>query len=123
MHGVGATDGLWRCFAQSQVAHFSSRNEFSHCTYRLFYRYGRINAVLIIQIDDVHFQSFEARFTSRSHVLGFAVDAERCSIGVALIAKLGTVKALLSGLNAQAKAAATSLARGSGALHDGFETQ
>jgi hypothetical protein len=88
-------DGRRRGLAEPDVANLPLLDQPLHGTDRVLDRHGRIDAVLIVQIDDVHPEPLEARITRLDDVLGPAVDG-RAPLGRPHLAELGGEHHLLA---------------------------
>ncbi len=55
---MGAADGFYTGFRQAKVLHFAFSNQIGNGTRHLFNRHIRIDPMLVIEIDNVRFQSF-----------------------------------------------------------------
>jgi len=53
MHGMGATNSLGSGLAQTQRANLALLNQPGHRADRIFHRHRRIDAVLVVEIDDL----------------------------------------------------------------------
>src|SRR5688572_7393709 len=73
---------------QTEIAHLPLLHEPRHGPDRLLDRDGRIDAVLVVEVDHVHAESLQARVARLRHVLRTAIDA-RGPIGLSEIAELG----------------------------------
>src|SRR5216110_1081877 len=88
MGGVGAANRRGLRLAEAEVAHLALLDEPRHRADRLLDRHGGIDAVLVVEVDDVDAETPEARVARLRHVLGPAVD----QVGAALaphLAELG----------------------------------
>ena len=61
MHLVRAANGLGRRLGQAEMAHLALAHEVRHRADRLFDRHLRIDAMLIIQIDDIDPEPLQRR--------------------------------------------------------------
>src|SRR5690606_36429466 len=80
VHRVRAADRGRRRFGQAEVAYLAFTHEIGHCADRVLDRRLRVDAMLIIEIDHVHAEAFQARVASLLHVLGSAVDTEESTV-------------------------------------------
>src|SRR5262249_48672891 len=82
---------------QADVTNLSFLHQVSERPHSLFDGRIAIDAVLIIKIDVVEAEAFQAGFAGRTHILGLAVDAPRVGIGwVANDAELGSQNNLVA---------------------------
>ena len=88
MDGVRPPD-CGRCrFGESEEPNLPCANEIGHRPDRVLYRHGRVNAVLIIEIDRVHLEARQRGVARAPHVLGRAIDALERPVGIADVAEL-----------------------------------
>ena len=62
LHGVSAADRLRAGFRQAEVLDLALSNQFLHRSSYVFDGHLRVNAVLIVEIDDVGLQALERAF-------------------------------------------------------------
>src|SRR2546430_5708849 len=77
LHGVCSTDRLHACFGKTEVLDLALLNQFLHRTRDVFDLDGRVNAVLIEQIDNIGSESFERALDRLLDVLRSAVQTRR----------------------------------------------
>src|SRR5438105_3377077 len=77
MHRVRAADGGHPGLGEPEVAHLAFLDQALHRTDGFFDRGLRIDAMLIVEIDDLDTEPFEARFAARSDVVRLAAHAAR----------------------------------------------
>ena len=87
MGGVGAADGLGPGFGEPEVADLALLDQARHRAHRLLDRHRVVDAVLVVEIDDVDFEPLEARLARLPHIFGRTVDLE--ALGRADLAELG----------------------------------
>src|SRR5712692_2683101 len=80
MDAVGATDRLGPRLAEAEGANLALLDQLGHGADRLLDRHGRINAVLVIEVDDFDAQPFQARIARLRDVSGAAVDAVEAAL-------------------------------------------
>src|SRR4029450_9062677 len=85
---VRATNGRRRRFAEPEVADLPLLDQPLHGADRLLDRHARIDPVLIVEVDDVHAEPFEAQIAGLGDVLGPAVD-DRAPLGRPRLSELG----------------------------------
>jgi hypothetical protein len=96
MHGVRATDRVGRRLGEAEVRHLAGVDELLHRTDRLLDRRVAVDAVLVIEVDVIDAEPFEARVAGLVHVLGPAVDADPAAVLVPFVAELGGEDDLLA---------------------------
>jgi hypothetical protein len=70
-----------RSLGKAEIADFTGPHKVRHGAYGLLDRRVGIDAVLIIEVDHLDSEPFQARFTSRAHVLGLTTDAAHMRTG------------------------------------------
>ena len=85
---VGALDGGGRRLRDAQVAHLAGLDERRHRPPGLLDGHATVDAVLVVQVDDLDPEARERRVARRRDVLGPAVDADERAVGAALVAEL-----------------------------------
>src|SRR5581483_3552899 len=89
MYAVGAANGCRGGFRQTQVANLALPDEIGHGADGLLNRRFGIDAVLVIEIDEIDVQALERGIAACPDVFGAAVDTQEFSIRRALVAELG----------------------------------
>src|SRR4051812_10052449 len=82
-------DRLRRRFRQAEEAYFPLLLQARHLADRVLDRHVWVDAVLVVEIDDVDVQPLEARLAGGPHIFRIAAHAEELAIGPAHIAELG----------------------------------
>jgi len=77
LDGVRAADGLRASFGHPKVLHLALQNQILHRARHIFNRHVRVNAMLIEQINDIHFEPLERAFDGLFDVRRLAVQARR----------------------------------------------
>jgi len=77
LDGVRAADGLRASFGHPKVLHLALQNQILHRARHIFNRHVRVNAMLIEQINGIHFEPFERTLDGLFDVLRLAVQARR----------------------------------------------
>jgi hypothetical protein len=72
---VRAADRLRARFRQAERAHLAGFHQALHRADRILDRHVRIDAVLVIEVDDVDAEALQARIARAQHIVGGAVDA------------------------------------------------
>src|SRR5437763_12281686 len=72
---MSSPDALRPGLAQPEMPDLALFDEPRHCADRILDRHRRIDPVLVIKIDDVDFESLEARLARLRNIGGAAVDA------------------------------------------------
>src|SRR3954462_2456555 len=80
MHGNGASERRGARLAEAEIADLALLDELGHCSDRLLDRHLRINAVHVVEINDVHVQALKALVDRDASGLGSAVPL---AIGIA----------------------------------------
>src|SRR5262249_36033309 len=75
MDGVGPADTLRPRFAKAEEAHLALFDETRHRANRVLDRHRGIDAVLVIEVDDIDAEPLEARLAGLNDIFGAAVDA------------------------------------------------
>lgn len=75
MHGVGATDLLWRRFGEAEETDLARGDEPGYGADGPFDGRARIDAVLIREIDGVYAEALQRGVAGGANNLGLAVDA------------------------------------------------
>ena len=88
MDGAGAPDRGRRRLGQSEPADFPRDDQFGHRADGLLDRHARIDAVLIVQVDDVQAEPLQRCVAGAPHVLGRSVDAEERAVRATDVAEL-----------------------------------
>src|SRR5260370_36997136 len=73
---------------KAEIADLTLADQICHRANRLLDRHVLVDAMLIIEIDMIHAESAERRFTSGAHVIGSAINSA-LAIGQDLVAELG----------------------------------
>jgi hypothetical protein len=74
LHGVSATDGLGRCFGETEVQHLPLGDQLGHGACRLLDGRALIDPVLVVEVDVVSAEPPQRSLDGRLHVRGGAVD-------------------------------------------------
>ena len=80
MHGARPSKGRRRCLGQSQVADLAGPHQFRHGADGLLDRRGGVDAMLVIEVDDLDPESLEAGLARFAHVLGPSVDPQKLAL-------------------------------------------
>src|SRR5690348_3683087 len=72
---VRPTDSLGPCLGKSQMTYLALCDELGHRAYRVLDRHGRVDAMLVVEVDDLDAEPLQAGFARLSDVLRTAVDA------------------------------------------------
>src|SRR5258707_15796003 len=83
MHFLGAANSLRGSLGQAEVAHLARAYELGHGTDCLFDRDIGIDAMLIIEIDHIDAEPFQAGVARRAHIRSASVDATYVGVGLA----------------------------------------
>ena len=75
MHGVGAPYRLGPRFAQAQGADLALLDQLGHRSDRIFDRHVRVDAVLVVEIDDIDAQAPKARLTGDRNIFGTPIGS------------------------------------------------
>ena len=110
----GAAEGGGSGFGHAEVADFSGGDELGHGSKGVFNGDVGIDAVLVVEVDVVEVEAFEAGVAGLADVFGAAVDAEEFAVGAAHVAELGGEDDVVA---AVADGAADELLVASGAVH------
>ena len=89
VHGVGAADGVGRCFREAEEADLTLADEAGHGAHGVFDGRVGIDAVLVVEVDGVDIKALETGFAGGTDVVGLAVVAEELAGGRADVAELG----------------------------------
>src|SRR5215831_6741204 len=89
MDFVGATNGPGRGFREAQIADFTLTHKVGHGPDCIFNGNGFINAMLIVKVNYVSAQPFEAGCAGLFYVLRRALDAQKFAVWSAHVAELG----------------------------------
>ena len=88
MHLVRAADGFRARFGQAERAHLALLDEPLHRAHRVLDRRVGVDAVLVVEVDDLDAEALQARLAGLHHVLRPAVDA-LLAVGELHLAELG----------------------------------
>jgi hypothetical protein len=88
MHPVGSTDCCCGGFRESEVFYLALLNKFCHGADGFFDGNFGVDAVLVVEVDDVDAKAAEAGFAGLLNVGGLAVDAHPSAGIIAYIAEL-----------------------------------
>ncbi len=86
---MGAPDRVGRGLGQAEVLHLAGLHQIRHGADRILDRHRGVDAVLVVEVDDVKARALEARVAGLAHVVGPAVDALEAAVRVADVAELG----------------------------------
>src|SRR5438034_8083542 len=75
MDSVSSANGVGACLRQSDESYFSLFDEPRHGADCFFYRRLRIDAMLVIEIDNIHIQAAQRAFAGRADVLRSAANS------------------------------------------------
>src|SRR5687768_1769073 len=92
MHRMGAPDRSRSSLAKSQVSYLPGPYELGHRAHCFLDRHIGIDAMLIVEIDDLDIEAPEAVFAGLAHIIGPAAHAPETSIFAAYIAEFGGEK-------------------------------
>src|SRR5207247_1991813 len=84
-----AADGLGGGLGESQKTHLALGNQLAHGANGFFDGCLRVNAVLIVEVNNFHAQPFEAGVAAGANVFGPAIDANEAAGRVTDVAKFG----------------------------------
>src|SRR5262245_42937434 len=88
MHAMRAPDSLRSGLAQPEITHLALLDEARHCADRVLDRHGRIDAVLVVEIDDIDAEPLEALIARDRHIVWPPVGQSALAAG-AHVAELG----------------------------------
>src|SRR5206468_7270669 len=77
VHRVRAAQRVGRAFGEAEVAHLARLHELRHRADRLLDRHGRIDAVLVVEIDRFEAEPLQAAVAGVAHIVGLARDTHR----------------------------------------------
>jgi hypothetical protein len=90
MDRMGATERLRARLGKAEMLDLACRDEVFHRACHIFDRYIRVNAMLVIQIDNVGFQALQRRLSNLPDVRGAAVKTQTLMCcGIEVEAELG----------------------------------
>src|SRR5271157_1054479 len=96
MNRVRAAERGRRCFGQSEISHLAFTHELRHGANRFLDGRFRIDAVLVIKIDQFNAEPLQAGFAAGAHIFRLAAHTAHVRVGtVAHDAELGGEKNLL----------------------------
>jgi hypothetical protein len=75
MNAVGTADGFRSSLGQSEVADLALPHQIGHGPDRLLDWHLRVDAVLVVQVDDVNLEPLQTGFTGLTHIVGSAIHA------------------------------------------------
>jgi hypothetical protein len=85
---VGSAHRLGRGLGQAEVLDLALLDELGHRADGLLDRHRVVDAVLVVEVDEVDAEPLERVLAGLAHVVGPAVDAEKAAVLSALIAEL-----------------------------------
>ncbi len=88
MHGMRSADRVGRRLGQAEEAHLALVDEPRHRADRVLDRHGRIDAMLVVEVDRVDPQPLQRRLAGLPHVVGMPADAEALAVRAAPVAEL-----------------------------------
>ncbi len=88
MRGVRAAHRLGCRLADPEPTDLAGRDELAHGSPGLLDRDGRVDAVLVVEIDVVDAEPSQRRVTRGVHVVGTAVHAHPAAVAASLVAEL-----------------------------------
>src|SRR5215510_738312 len=88
MHAMRSLDSLRPGLAQPEIAHLALLDEARHRADRVLDRHGRIDAVLIVEVDDIDAEPLEALVARDRHIVRAPVGQAALAAG-AHVAELG----------------------------------
>src|SRR5690348_4108253 len=77
MDSMRAADGFRSCFGKAEMLNFARLYQVLHCTSDVFNRYVRVDAMLIIQIDDIRPEPLQRAFDGFLDMLRPAVQSRQ----------------------------------------------
>ena len=89
VYGVGATDGGGGGFGESEETDLAGGDEVGHGADGFFDGSVGVDAVLVVEVDDIDAETEEAGVACGTDVFGAAVDTEVVSVGGADVAEFG----------------------------------
>src|SRR5688572_14862984 len=87
---VGPLNGFGRSFRKAEMAHLALAYEFSHGAYRFFDGRVGIDAVLVIEVDDIDTQPLQAIVATLAHIVRLSADPQILAVGAPHIAEFGS---------------------------------
>jgi hypothetical protein len=72
------------------MAYLALAHEFSHRSNRIFDRRVGIDAMLVIEVDDINPQPFQAFVAALAHIVRLSVDPQKLAVGSPHVAEFGS---------------------------------
>src|SRR5271155_3012474 len=88
MNPASSPQSLGRGLRETQIPHLPFLDQTGHRADGVFNRRGRVDTMLIVEVDSIDSEPLEAGLASLSHIFGLAADAAGCRIGSADNAEL-----------------------------------
>src|SRR3954471_23851622 len=88
MHFVRAPDSAGASLAEAEVSHLALLNEAGHSANGVLDRHVGIDAVDVIEIDDIDLHPLKASLAGDRHVIRSAVDPTALAVGAPDVAEL-----------------------------------
>src|SRR5215207_8329191 len=89
MHSMRAPDGAGPRFAQAEITNLALPNEPGHGSDGIFNRHVRVDAMDVIEIDDIDPHAFQAGLTGNRDVIRSAVHSAALPVRPADVTELG----------------------------------
>ena len=70
---MGPSDGRRTCLTDAEMANFALAHELAHRAHGVFDRYGRIDTVDVVEVDDIGFEPLQGALAARFDVFRPAV--------------------------------------------------